>query len=327
MATVLVTGASGFVGRHLIRSLAARGDRVIATSRQPQTSAGHQDSVESRESITWRHMTEQASTKEWQSLFRQVDFVVHLAARVHVMHEEARTALSAHLKANTEFTRHLATIARDQGVSRFVFVSTIKVLGEKTLQEPFVISSNENPQDPYSKSKILAETALKKVCASGYMDYVIVRPTLVIGDGASGNLDRLIKWIASGIPIPLGGIPNLRSLLSVETLCEILARSLENPGVRNSTLLAADPDPVSTPEIVDALARGYGQTVRMLSFPKILIGLLSRAPIVGNSVSRLTESLVADSSETYERLGWRPEVSIQDRLQAVGERFRDRASS
>ena len=149
-----------------VRKLADELIKQNLGSRQQQTSAGHQDLVESRESITWRHMTEQASTEEWQSLFHQVDFVVHLAARVHVMHEEARTALSAHLKANTEFTKHLATIARDQGVSRFVFVSTIKVLGEKTLQEPFVISSNENPQDPYSRSKILAEIALQKVCAS-----------------------------------------------------------------------------------------------------------------------------------------------------------------
>ena len=115
-------------------------------------------------------------------------------------------------------------------------------LGEKTAAEPFVASSMANPQDPYSESKHRAEIALREACASGNMDYVIVRPTLVIGDGASGNLDRLIKWVASGIPIMLGGISNQRSLVSVETLCQILIESLANSSVANRTILAADPN-------------------------------------------------------------------------------------
>jgi nucleoside-diphosphate-sugar epimerase len=321
----LVTGANGFVGRHLVPILAENGYRVIATSRQQRPNDGHPEKNNAKRIIIWRQLSSDSVDQDWRDACEKAEIVVHLAARVHVMHEEKRTALPAHLETNTEFTKRIANIAQGQGVKRFVFVSTIKVLGERTLDRPFDSTSRGRPQDPYSESKHLAEITLRQICQSRPMEYVIVRPTLIIGDGASGNLDRLIRWIASGIPLPLGGIENGRSLLSVETLCQILLRVLDNPNVANKTLLAAEPGAMSTPEIVEALAHGYGRAVRLFSMPPVLIRLLKIAPVIGNSVSRLSESLVVDSSQTYAYLDWKPTVSISDRLQAVGRRFRDGA--
>jgi len=324
MATVIVTGASGFVGCRLVPMLVTRGHRVIATSRRQQT---YSASTKKQKTIEWREISAESSDQEWRDLIQEGDYLIHLAARVHVMREKPQDALPAHLKTNTDFTKRLATISEEQELRRFVFVSTIKVLGEKTLESPFDEISRDDPQDPYSESKRLAEIALREVCASGNMEFVIVRPTLVIGDGASGNLDRLIRWIASRWPIPLGGISNSRSLVSVETLCEILIRSLDNQQVADETILAAEPDAISTPELIESLARGYRRPARLLKMPRFFFGFFRQMPFIGKSVARLTESLVVDSSATYAKLGWRPVVSIRDRLQAVGERFRDSTSS
>lgn len=323
MNRVMLTGSTGFVGSRLLSILESRGIDVVATSRSLQA----EDCQSGRSPGTKIvQLSDASDDKEWLEALKGVDCVVHTAARVHMMRESRREALPLHMAVNTEFTRKISKLARDVGVKRFVFLSTIKVLGERTIGSPFSSYSTANPQDPYSISKHLAEQSLVEVCDGSDMDYVIIRPTLIVGEGAAGNLARLLGWISSRIPLPIANVRNKRSLVSLDTLCRVVELSIGSETVRNMYLIAAEPDALSTGQIVESLARGFGTRPLIFGIPELTLELLSKVPVFGNSVARLTESLEADATETYRLLGWQPSIGLESHLEKLGQNFREYGS-
>ncbi|TRY18361.1 NAD-dependent epimerase/dehydratase family protein [Tessaracoccus rhinocerotis] len=281
---ILVTGATGFVGRHLVRAL-AHDHEVIAVARRPVEVPGA-DEVLTVPSID--------SATDWSGLLEDVEMVVHLAARVHVMQETSDEPLEAFREINVRGTRRLAKACVDQGVRRLVFLSSIKVNGEVTQGSPFRAGDDPAPVDPYGVSKLEAEQALAEVAAGTRLEVVVLRPTVIYGAGVKGNVQRLMRLIETRIPIPLGAVRNARSMLSIGNLITWITESIRADDVPGSVVLVADPEPVSTPSLIRALAEGMGYRTFQIPVPIALLNLAGR--LVGQSpaLQRLTGDLVVE---------------------------------
>ena len=243
------------------------------------------------------------------------DIVVHAAARAHVMNDTVKNPLDEYRRFNTLATLNLATQAAIAGVKRFIFVSSIKVLGEKTERGcSFKADDPFNPKDPYSVSKMEAEIGLKLVGEAYGMEIVIIRPPLIYGAGVKGNFRSLIRLVKIGVPIPLAAIQNKRSLVSVNNLVDLIANCLSNENARNQTFLVSDDDDMSTPVLFAKLAEAGGYKSSVFSFPP---GLLSYCfQIIGKSgiYDRLTNSMQVDISHTKACLGWKPPLEVEEAL-------------
>lgn len=303
--TILLTGATGFVGRHVAARLIADGvplhvavrDRDRAPARAVAFPIG-----------------DLATSIDWRPALSGVSIVVHLAARVHVMHEAASDPLAAFRAINRDATLGLARAAVNAGVRRFVYISTVKVNGEGTTTRPFRPDDAPHPVDPYGRSKWEAEQGLHGLAAETGLEVVIIRPPLVHGAGAGGNLARLLGLVAQGFPIPLGLVRNKRTMVGVRNLADLILVAAEHPAAAGRTFLAGDAETVSTPAVIRLLAAGLGRSARLLPAP---VALLKAAGILtGRSaeVERLVGSLEVDISATRSILGWEPPVSLADGL-------------
>lgn len=306
-----VTGAGGFVGRALCDTLTARGHAVRplvrsrASGRAPAT-AMVVDNIDAR--------------TDWSSALRGVDCVLHCAARVHVMNERASDPLAQFRAVNTEGTRALARQAAAAGVRRLVFVSSIKVLGESTPPlRPFSANHAPNPQDPYGQSKWEAEKALHEISQATGLQVVVVRPPLVYGPGAGGNFRLLARLVASGLPLPLGGISNRRSLIGLDNLVDLLSLCAHHPAAAGHTFLASDGNDPSTPELIRALAKAQGRRARLLTVPVSWLHLAGQVTGRRDQIHRLVDSLQADDELTRTVLGWKPLVNFEEGIRrAIG---------
>lgn len=312
MIRVLVTGATGFVGRALCVALAAEGYLVRAALRE----AAHASLQELGVAELVR-VGEIGPDTDWTNGLEGVDAVVHLAARVHVMREIAADPLAEFRRVNVEGTRGLARAAAEAGVRRLVFTSTIKVHGESSGEWGFSESDPPQPADPYAVSKWEAEQALHEIAGRTGLEAVILRPPLVYGPGVKGNFLRLMDWIARGVPLPFANIRNSRSLLYLDNLVAAIEACLRQPPAAGETFLLKDDGDPSTPELIRGLARAMGGDVRLLPFPVPLLALLGAAAGQSAAVARLTGSLVADDAKIRRVLGWRPPVSLERGLAAT----------
>jgi len=301
MGKVLVTGGAGFVGRALCRSLAVSGHDVIATTRR-------RDFESNLSGVRIERIDDQAST-DWRRLVDGVDAVVHLAARVHVLDDDAADPLAEFRTANVSVTEQLARVAADAGVRRFVFVSTIKVLGERTGDRPFTHADQPNPCDPYGVSKLEAEVALRHVAETSSMELVVLRPALVYGPGVRGNLQRVLELVDRAVPLPLASVRNARSLVALENLCDVIVLCLDSKLAAGETLLVADDVAVSTPELFRIVATHMQRPSRLFPFPVPLLRLAGR--VLGRSaeIQRLCENLCVDIDHTRRTLGWTPRLT------------------
>jgi nucleoside-diphosphate-sugar epimerase len=292
---ILVTGGSGFVGRHLLPALRAAGHEVVAPSRA-QTG-------------------DLCGSTDWQPWLAGVDAVVHLAARVHVMQDTAADPLAAFRAVNVEGTRRLAQQAQAAGVTRFVFVSSIKVNGEQTAPgRPFRAEDTPVPQDPYGISKYEAEQLLLGMPA---LQPVIVRPALVYGAGARGNLERLVRLLRRGLPLPLAAIRNRRAMLDVADLVDFLRAVVEQPAAAGRVFLLADAQAPSTPELIRQLAVADGRRARLWPFPPALLALAAYLAGQGAAWQRLAGSLEVDSAPARALPGWSPRADHEESLRAL----------
>ncbi|MBU1425715.1 MAG: SDR family oxidoreductase [Gammaproteobacteria bacterium] len=340
---IAVTGASGFVGHCLCAEIARRGGRVKAILRTS-------DSLQQKfESFVVGQIN---GHTDWAESLRGVDVVIHLAARVHVMHEEAANPLDEFRKVNVVGTERLARQAARAGVKRLVFVSSIKVNGENTLSPPFggtsshstrppkdgdqvagypargggerkVFAESDIPsaRDPYGISKWEAEQALHRVAAETGLEIVIVRPPLVYGPGVKGNFAQMLKAIARGIPLPLASVHNLRSLLYVENLVDSLLVCATHPAAVGRTYLVSDGDDVSTPDLLRQLGNAMGLPARLFPFPPAWLKLGGRLIGKADQVERLLGSLRVDSGKIRRELNWKPPYTLQQGLQATAARY------
>jgi len=301
---VLVTGATGFVGRALCSQLSATGQVVIPAVRHK---AGLPNEVV---------VGDIGPSTDWRMALQRCSAVVHLAARVHMMREDMEKSLALYREINTEATLNLARQAVQASVKRFIFISTIKVNGEGR-DEPYHEADAAAPEDAYAISKWEAEQGLHRIAEETGLEVVILRPPLVYGPRVKANFLRLLRTVECGWPLPLGAIRNRRSLLYLGNFVDAIRLCIEHPAAAGQTFLLDDGEAVSTPELIRALAQAIGRPARLLAVP---VGVLKRAgALLGKraAVDRLTGSLYVDSSLIRSRLGWAPPHSMAEGLAAT----------
>ena len=303
---VLVTGATGFLGQALVRQLATE-QRFVPRA------ASRREWKERSERVESVRVGELRADTDWSMALADVDCVVHLAARVHVMHETAADALAAFREVNVEGTLNLARQAADAGVRRFVFISSIKVNGEQTAPgQIFGADDQPWPQDPYGVSKWEAEQRLMELAEVTGMEVVCIRPPLVYGPRVKGNLASLIRVVAKGLPLPLGAIHNRRSLVGLDNLVDLIVTCVNHPAAANQVFLAGDGQDLSTTELLRSIARAMGKPSRLIPVPAGV--LMLGATLLGKKAmaQRLLGSLQVDISKARTVLGWEPPVSVEE---------------
>jgi len=312
---VLVTGADGFVGRAVCRNLLRAGMTPRAALRDSALWSGLQAALPSM--AEWAEIGDLGETPRLDEALAQVDAVIHLAARVHVMQDKASDPLAEYRRTNAQGTQKLAQAAAAAGVRRMVLISTIKVNGESTTERPFTEEDAPAPQDPYSVSKWEAEEALKAVANQADLEAAVVRPPLVYGPGVRANFLSLMKLAGKGIPLPLPETHNRRSLLGVENLADFLVRCTWHEAAANQTFLLSDGEDLSTRELVRLLAQAQGKQAHFLpvsvGIVRMVAGLLGKEA----AMDRLLGSLVVDSSKARAVLNWSPPVTMEDGLEAT----------
>lgn len=312
---LMITGSSGFVGRHLVNTVAddTRYDVSALVRRLPgQPVAG----------VDYQVLADFSELTPGHQALNGVGVVVHLASRVHVMNETASSPLAAFRLVNVEQTLLLARCAAAAGVKRFVFISSVKVNGEQTQPgRPFLETDTPSPGDPYGVSKMEAEEALKRVAIETGLEVVIVRPVLVYGPGVKANFESMMKWVSKGIPLPFGAINNSRSFVALDNLVSLMLVCIEHPAAANQTFLASDGDDVSTTELLRRLARALGVRSRLVPVPAGI--LKAGAVLLGRQAlsQRLCSSLQVDISKARTLLGWAPVVTVDRGLYATAQHF------
>jgi nucleoside-diphosphate-sugar epimerase len=307
MLKMLVTGASGFVGKSLTAELFRQGYAISAAVRSRNFPIGNAKVVV---------VGEINGDTDWSAALLDVDVVIHLAARVHVMTERSANPLTEFRKVNVEGTRHLARSAAIAGVKRILYVSSVKVNGEQTIL-PYTDLDEPNPQDAYGISKWEAEQALHKISAETDMEVVVVRPPLVYGAGVKGNFAQMMKVLAKGIPLPFASVRNLRSFIYVENLVDALILCATHPSAAEQTYLVSDGEDISTPDLLRKLAKARGKPVKLIPCSPVFMSLLGRLIGKSDQVDKLVSSLQVDSSKIRRELGWKPPFSLDEGLKAT----------
>jgi len=311
---ILVTGATGFVGGALVKQLAA--DRAS----KGVVAAVRRNAESQPEGVRQVRVGDLLPTTDWGLALQGVDAVVHCAARVHVMQDDATDPLQAYRQVNVNGTLNLARQAALAGVGRFVFVSSIKVNGEATQPgQPFTADAVPSPLDPYGVSKLEAEQGLREIEAQTGMEVVIVRPPLVYGPGVKANFAAMMRWVARGIPLPLGAIHNARSMVVLDNLVDFLVTCLKHPAAAGQTFLVSDGQDVSTTELLRRTAQAMGKKAFLLPVPASVLewgaAMLGKRDVA----QRLCGSLQVDIDKTRRLLGWNPPLTLDQGLKKAVE--------
>lgn len=309
-----MTGAAGFVGSALITRLAASGAHTLRAVIRRESSA-IPTSID-------RYVQDVGPASNWLPALSAVETVVHLAARVHVMHDALSDPLSEYRRVNTDGTLRLARQAAAVGVRRFVFLSSLKVNGESGL---FRESDALAPADAYGRSKQEAEAGLHQIAAETAMDVVVIRPPLVYGPGVRANFGALIRAVSLGIPLPLGAVQNRRSLVALDNLVDMIVTCIAHPAAATETFFVSDGEDLSTPQLVMRLAQAMGRPARLVPVPPVLLSMAATLFGKRDVAQRLLGSLQVDISKVRRLLGWKPPVSVDEGLtRTVTPLLRDR---
>jgi nucleoside-diphosphate-sugar epimerase/lipopolysaccharide/colanic/teichoic acid biosynthesis glycosyltransferase len=310
----LISGATGFVGKAVAQALLAAGQPVVAAVRQLPSSTPLQHT-----NLHCYAVGKVNNQTDWQPSLREVHTVVHCAARAHVMRDYTADVLAAYREVNVAGTLHLAHQAAAAGVRRFVFISSIGVNGNQSAK-PLTEADAPHPQDAYGVSKLEAEQALMAMAARTGMEVVIIRPPLVYGPAVPGNFARLVLWVQSGVPLPLGAVHNRRSLVALDNLVNFVllcADRTRSPQAANQVFLVADGEDVSTTTLLRKVAQAAGLPSRLLPVPAWL--LRAGASLLGKRAlaERLLGNLQVDATKARTLLGWRPVVTMHQQLAAM----------
>lgn len=305
MANILITGATGFVGKALVPFLTQAGHYVRCGVREIVGELGSEQVL----------ISSFEDQQDWTKALNGINIVIHLAARVHIMRESSEDSLNMYYKVNTEATKNLAEQAAKNHVKRFIFLSSIKVNGEWTdLNRPFTEECFVNTNDPYGKSKLLAEKSLWEISETHDMEVVILRPPLIYGAGVKANFLRMMQLVEKGIPLPFKKIQNRRSFIYIDNLISAVFAVLEAPEASNQLYLVADDSALSLPELMNEISKTTKTSLRLFSIP--VKGLAFCLKVVGlqNLNTRLLGSLEVSNQKLKSQLGWVPPVSTVEGL-------------
>lgn len=314
---IFLTGISGFVGRAAALRLRDDGHQVTAAIRNANKTC-----VDGIASVLFDNL----ATYKWTTALEGQDVVVHCAARVHVMNEQSCEPLIEFRKVNVDGTLNIARCAIQAGVTRFIFISSIKVNGEGTeLGHPYSSTDACSPQDPYGISKYEAEQKLLALASGTGMEVVIIRPVLVYGPGVKANFESMMVWLSKGVPLPLGAIKkNKRSMVSLDNLVDLIALCTAHPAAANQVFLVSDGEDLSTTQLLQRTAKALGRRARLLPVPVWMLTLAAR--LVGKPAiaQRLCGSLQVDIEKTRVLLGWKAPVSVDEGLGKTARHFLER---
>lgn len=312
MSNVLVTGATGFIGRALCAKLLAEGaqTRAAVWREEPAGSIQAGLDVVPIDSI--------GPDTDWNRALAGIDAVIHLAARVHVMDEKAEEPLAAYRRVNVAGTERLARMAAANGVKRLIFMSSVKVHGEET---PVRYTEHDIPAplDPYGVSKLEAEDILRKIAAKTGLEVVVIRPPLVYGPGVKANFYKLMGIVARGLPLPFGSVNNARSLIYLGNLIDAVILCSRHPSAAGQTFLISDGENVSTPELIRRIAAALGKPARLFPFPPEIMRFAGKLTGRASAVDRLLGSLAVDDSKIRKELGWKPPFTMTEGLKETAE--------
>lgn len=289
---ILVTGATGFIGSHLV----------------PKLSANHQVA-------TLNARTVSNSNTEWHQAVDDCDVLIHLAGRAHVSSNDSEAESDIYKLINTELTYVLAERLAKQSSKHIIFVSTAVVFGAvSNPDQPFRTSDIPNPDGPYAQSKIEAENAIIEICEKTSLTYTIIRPPLVYGPNVRANFLSMLRWVNAGVPLPLGKTQNLRSLVGIRNLVDLIENCMTNPSASNKIFNVSDNHDISTTYLLNMIASAMSKKSRLLPVAPTLLKLASELIRKPRAYERLCESFQLNVSETMEILGWVPLFSMQQEI-------------
>jgi nucleoside-diphosphate-sugar epimerase len=315
LSQVLVTGANGFIGSALCAALQAAGIRVRRAMRGTQPGASDAFPV-----------GEIGPGTDWAAAVDRVECIVHLASPSAPPRGSPADSLAEYRRVNVAGSRRLAEQAAAAGARRLVFMSTIKVNGERTAEYAYTENDAPQPEDAYGISKQEAEQALRVVAQKTGLEIVVLRPPIVYGPGVKGNFLRLMNLVARGVPLPLGAVNNRRSYIYTGNLAGAIIKALDAPQAAGRTYLVSDGEDVSTPDLVRGLARALGVKARLLSLPVAALGLGATLAGKRAEFSRLSGSLQVDSSRIRRELDWRPPFTLAQGLELTATWYPGRSS-
>lgn len=302
---ILITGESGFIGKNLVKTLKQHNVRVVGVGRRLITS----------EADAFFAVPDFTDLSAWQTPLKDCDLVIHLAARVHVMNDDAVNALREFRKINVDGTLALAEQAANAGVKRFIYISSIKVNGEITeLNKPFTEQDTAGPQDAYAVSKHEAEQGLFLIAQQTGMEVVIIRPPLIYGPGVKANFASMLRAVKREISLPLGAIHNKRSFVYVGNLVSFIECCIDHPAAKNQVFLVSDGHDLSTTELLQKCAAALNVRSRLLPIPQIIIEGFATLFGKKSVAQRLCGNLQVDISKARALLGWQPPVTVMDGL-------------
>jgi UDP-glucose 4-epimerase len=296
---ILLTGATGFIGEAVLKQLPAEQVVVFGRTAPRQPTAAF-------------HAGEINASTQFEEALKDVDVVIHTAARVHMMDEHSAHPLEEFRQVNTQGTLNLAAQAAKAGAKRFIFISSVKVNGERSDTTAFRYDDKPAPEDAYSQSKAEAEAGLLKLAKETGLEIVIIRPPLVYGPGVKANFASILKLAQKNLPLPLGAIHNKRSMVALDNLTDLIITCISHPAAANQIFMVSDDRDLSTTELLVMLTQAAGKKPRLLPVPQKY--LIAFATLFGKKTiaDRLCGSLQVDITHTRATLGWTPPLSVEE---------------
>jgi len=311
MKNILITGVTGFIGSALKERLLIEGYDVLGTSRNPKRADGVIKLAEINE------------LTDWSIALNDIDVVVHLAGRAHVIADDSSGSSELFERTNHYGTKQLAYECVKYGVKRFIYISSIGVNGSSSLDQGFSEDSKLRPENCYAVSKMNAENALTSIANRSDLNVVIIRPPLVYGPGAKGNFLRLLKLVRKGVPIPIGNINNKRSMIGLTNLVDIICTLIKAKKIRRQVYLVSDGMDVSTIDFVNKICGCMNKKSIVYSFPQFIIKFFVRLIGKQREYMKFTSTLVIDSSELRDDFDWVPVKTIEQELEAAVALFNE----